>query len=57
MLSLNALLKGPPRHNFTWVVTSRLEQDLMLKGQLDTGARIDLGADNRKHSFKEKFLK
>lgn len=57
MLSLNAFLKGPPRHNFTRVVTSRLEQDLMLKGQLDTGARIDLGADNRKYSFKEKFLK
>lgn len=58
MLSLNAFLRGHPRHNFTRVVTtSRLEGALMFKGQLDTGVGINLGVDNRKDSFKEKFLK
>lgn len=53
VLSLNAFLKGPQRHNFTRLVTTtRSEQALVFTGQLDTVLEIDLGVDKAKHSFK-----
>jgi len=57
VLSLNAFLKGPQRHNFTRLIkTNRLEQALVFTGQPDTGVGNRSGSGQSKILF-QKFLK